>query len=130
MVLLLLLWLLKLFEWKAEDSGERKSGDLGFGSRFNAILVISQFSSWCSEMEFSLLFWAWLRTAFSSNYFYWLICYLPRMVGLRSELFWSDFSAGLLPLEVSVEAPEESGFSDTHSETAPSTLTTIIKHTS
>ena len=54
MVLLLLLWLLKLFEWKAEDSGERKSGDLGFGSRFNAILVISQFSSWCSEMEFSL----------------------------------------------------------------------------
>ena len=52
MVLLLLLWL--LFEWKAEDSGERKSGDLGFGSRFNAILVISQFSSWCSEMEFLL----------------------------------------------------------------------------
>jgi hypothetical protein len=101
MVLLLLLWLLKLFEWKAEDSGERKSGDLGFGSRFNAILVISQFSSWCS-----------------------------RMVGLRSELFWSDFSAGLLPLEVSVEAPEESGFSDTHSETAPSTLTTMIKHNS
>ena len=131
--MVLLLWLLKLFEWKAEDSGERKSGDLGFGSLFNAI-----FSSWCSEIEFLLLHLTWRRTPFSLNYLYYRIntvlifciyC-VPRMVGLRSELFWSDFSAGLLPLEVSVEAPEESGFSDTHSETAPSTLATMIKHTS
>jgi len=94
MVLLLLLLLeFKLLEWKAEDSGERKLGDLqSLGSRFNGMLELSQPSFWCS-----------------------------RIVVLGSLLVRSDLSEGVLPLEVSVEAPEEIGFSDTHSD--PSTVT-------
>ena len=51
---------------------------------------------------------------------------LPKIVGLSSELVGSDLLEGLLPLEVSVEAPDEIGFSDTHSETSPSTLTKYL----
>jgi hypothetical protein len=46
----LLLLDFKLLEWKAEDSGERKLGDLqSLGSRFNGMLELSQPSFWCSK---------------------------------------------------------------------------------
>ena len=48
-VLLLLFPWFRLLEWKAEVSGDRKSGDLqSFGSRFNAKFGLSRLSSWCS----------------------------------------------------------------------------------
>ena len=46
---------------------------------------------------------------------------------MRSEWVLSDLSDGLLPLEVSVEAPEDIGFSVTLSETGPSTLAIMYK---
>ena len=45
---------------------------------------------------------------------------LPKIVALGSEFVLSDLSEGLFPLDVSVEAPEDNGFSVTHS--SPSTL--------
>lgn len=49
-------------------------------------------------------------------------------VGLKSRMVWSDLFEGLLPLEVSVEAPDEMWVSDTVSEMTPSTLTKMIQH--
>ena len=50
---------------------------------------------------------------------------LPRIVALGSELVRSDLSEGLFPLDVSVEAPEDNGFSVTHS--SPSTLKNYVR---
>ena len=55
-----------------------------------------------------------------------VVILLPRIVGFGSVFIKSALMEGLLPLEVSVEAPEEIGFSDTHSETGPSTVTKIL----
>ena len=50
---------------------------------------------------------------------------LPKIVALGSEFVRSDLSEGLFPLDVSVEAPEDNGFSVTHS--SPSTLKNYIR---
>ena len=50
---------------------------------------------------------------------------LPRIVALGSEFVRSDLSEGLFPLDVSVEAPEDNGFSVTHS--SPSTLKNYVR---
>ena len=49
---------------------------------------------------------------------------LPKIVALGSEFVLSDLSEGLFPFDVSVEAPEDNGFSVTHS--SPSTLNGYI----
>ena len=49
---------------------------------------------------------------------------LPKIVALGSEFVLSDLSEGLFPFDVSVEAPEDNGFSVTHS--SPSTLNSYI----
>ena len=50
---------------------------------------------------------------------------LPKIVALGSEFVLSDLSEGLFPLDVSVEAPEDNGFSVTHS--SPSTLKNYVR---